>query len=90
MFDVAAGFYVESPIDGDGHVVPVELPAGDVARTTHIGPYADLPKAYEAVAARAKQDGRELATEMWEEYYSPPETPPAETRTDVYWPLRPL
>jgi effector-binding domain-containing protein len=89
-FEVAAGFYVPSPIEGDGHVVPVELPAGDVARTTHIGPYEGLPQAYEAIEAWMKQNDRESAgSTMWEEYLTGPETPPEQTRTEIYWPLKP-
>ena len=89
VFDVAAGFLVATPIEGDGHVVPVELPAGEVATTMHIGPYEGLPQAYEAVQAWMQREGRQPADMMWEEYLTGPETPPAETRTIVYWPLKP-
>jgi effector-binding domain-containing protein len=89
QFDVAAGFPVQEPIEGDGHVVPVELPEGDVAVTTHTGPYDRLSQAYEAIQAWMREHGHEPAISMWEEYYSPPDTPPSETRTDVFWPLKP-
>jgi effector-binding domain-containing protein len=88
-FDVAAGFLVAGPIDGDGHVVPVELPAGEVAVTTHVGPYDDLPKAYEAIQAWISAEGREPDVAMWEEYVTGPETPPQQTRTIIYWLLKP-
>jgi effector-binding domain-containing protein len=90
-FDVSAGFPVDSPIDGDGQVTGLEIPAGEVAFTTHMGAYAELSQAYEAVMAWMNANGRESSEEcvMWEEYWSPPETPPEETRTDIYWPLKP-
>lgn len=89
-FAVAVGFVVGEPIDGDGEVVPLRLPAAEVATTAHVGPYAELPKAYEALAEGARAEGRELdqSAAMWEEYWSPPETPPEQTRTVVYWPLK--
>jgi effector-binding domain-containing protein len=89
-FEVAAGFYVPSPIEGDGHVVPVELPAGEAAFTTHMGSYEGLHEAYAAIQAWIQENGRESAgNTMWEEYFSGPEAPPEETRTDIYCPLKP-
>jgi effector-binding domain-containing protein len=64
-FDVAAGFLVAGPIDGDGHVMPVELPAGEVAVTEHVGPYEGLHEAYVALEAWIKSQGREPLEEMW-------------------------
>jgi len=90
VFDVSAGFVVPGPIEGDGLIVDVEVPAAEVAYTTHIGPYEALPQAYAAIQTWMQQNGREAAdTPMWEEYHSGPEVPPTETRTDVYWPLKP-
>lgn len=89
-FEVAAGFYVAPAVAGDGYVVPVELPAGDVATTTHIGSYEGLMRAYEAIQAWMQQHGRAgIDDTMWEEYFSGPEAPPEETRTVVYWLLKP-
>lgn len=33
-------------------------------------------------------DGFDVAGPMWEQYLSPPQTPPEETRTEIYWPLK--
>lgn len=91
-FHVAAGFVVPGPFaPGDG-VEPLQLPEVDVVTTTHLGPYDGLAAAYDAVKAGAREHGREVdeAAMMWEEYWSPPETPPEQTRTVVYWPLLPL
>jgi effector-binding domain-containing protein len=89
VFDVVAGFLVAAPIEGDGHVVAVELPAGEVATTTHVGPYESLPRAYEAIQGWLAQQDRQPADTMWEEYLTGPETPPAQTRTIIYWPMKP-
>jgi len=87
---VASGFLVARPVDGDGKVVPDELPAGEVATTTHMGAYDTLPEAYQAIAAAVAAQGRELdETTMWEEYWSPPGTPNEETRTEIFCPLKP-
>jgi effector-binding domain-containing protein len=76
-------------VTGDGNVVPAELPEGEVVTTTHIGPYEGLPQAYEALQAWMRREGKEPATNlMWEEYVTGPETPPPETRTIIYWPVR--
>lgn len=86
---VAAGFVVPQPIEGDGAVVPDETPAVEVAMTTHLGPYAKISEAYDAVAKAMAEQGRELdETTMWEEYWSPPGTPDDQTRTVVYCPLK--
>lgn len=86
-FDVSAGFEVASPVPGDGMVVPFELPATEVAMLTHMGGYDTLADAYEALHMGAVERGRVLQeSTMWEEYWSPPETPPEETKTIICWP----
>ena len=88
-FDVEAGFYVPTAFPTDGEVECIELPAVRAAVTTHIGPYEGLPAAYEALHAKAHEEGWELEQTMWEEYWSDPQsTPPAEWRTEIVWPLR--
>lgn len=91
-FDVAAGFLVGAPVDGDGTVVSEELPAGEVAHVTHIGPYEDMRAAYEALRNGVGELGRALSDgePMWEEYWSPPGTPPELNRTEIYWPVLPV
>lgn len=87
---VAAGFVVPAAIEAAGDVVPDELPAGEVATTTHVGPYAKVSEAYDAIAASAALHGRELdETTMWEEYWSPPGTPDEQVKTVVFCPVKP-
>ena len=86
---VAAGFVVPQPVEGDGTVRPDETPATEVATTTHMGPYAKISEAYDAIAEAMAMRGRELdETTMWEEYWSPPGTPDDQTKTVVYCPLK--
>ncbi len=84
---VAAGFPVPEPIEGDRHVVPLQLPEGEIITTTHVGPYSTLPEAHAALRRAAGELGRELGPLLWEEYWSPPETPPTATRTVICWML---
>lgn len=88
VFGVAAGFYVPEPVPGDGHVVCIELPQGDVARTTHTGQYEALPQAYNAIFEWMDANGREPDSIMWEEYHSSPDTPISEARTEIFWPMK--
>ena len=90
-FDVAAGFVVSQPIVSEGDIVGMDLPAVEVATTTHIGPYEGLTTAYQALADWAGRNGRLLDERVaWEEYWSGPEVPEPEHRTVVCWPLQPV
>lgn len=85
---VSAGFVVAAHVPGDGTVEPMRLPACEVARTEHVGPYSDLPQAYAALRSGALAHGRRLdESRMWEEYLDGPDTPPDRIRTLVSWPL---
>ncbi len=64
-----------------------ETPSGRVMTGWHIGPYETLPATYDAMQAAMREAGVSGAEMMWEAYHSPPDTPPAETRTQVIWPL---
>lgn len=90
-FDVAAGFVVPQPIVSEGDIVGMDLPAVEIAMTTHIGPYEALTGAYQALADWAGRQGRLLDEHVaWEEYWSGPEVPESEHRTVVCWPLQPV
>lgn len=88
-FEVSAGFETAGHFDCDDHVQLLVLPAGLVAHTTHLGGYHTLPEAYEDLRRAVEVHGRHLldGVAMWEEYLSGPDTPEAETRTEVYWPV---
>jgi effector-binding domain-containing protein len=88
-FAVAVGFPVAAELPEDGPVGTMRLPEADVATTTHVGRYEDLPHAYAALEQQAAAEGRKLDQKsgMWEEYWSPPGTPEDQTRTEVFWPV---
>ena len=65
-----------------------ETVSGQVMKGVHIGPYDTLNLTYEAMMAEMKALGLEGTVEMWEAYFSPAETPPDQTKTEVYWPVR--
>ena len=89
-FNVTAGFVVAQPIEGDGQVVPFELPAGKIATTMHVGPYETLPEAYAALMEQAEAQGMEIdmTSPMWEEYLTGPDVPPEQTQTVICWPVK--
>jgi effector-binding domain-containing protein len=49
--DLEAGLPVSAALPGKGRIRPGELPGGEVAVTTHIGPYDGLVAAGEALQA---------------------------------------
>lgn len=64
-------------------------PAGRNMTATHIGPYDTLSRTYNLIMEAMEREGLAGTRDMWEIYFSPPGTPPAQLRTDVVWPLRP-
>lgn len=88
-FDVAAGFRVAADFTAPPGVERLDLGEVEAAHTTHIGPYSELTTAYDDLQRQAADAGRALVRSgpMWEEYWSPPETPDDQTRTEVYWPV---
>jgi effector-binding domain-containing protein len=57
--------------------------------TLHIGPYAGLVAAMDALRDWMKANGREPGGAPWELYVSDPdEVPASELRTEVYFPLK--
>jgi effector-binding domain-containing protein len=87
-FVVRAGCVVTSPVEAEGDVEPFFLPGGPALVTEHVGPYDQLPKAYDALEAHAREFGQELDRDlMWEEYLTGPEVAPEQMRTVIHWPL---
>ncbi len=64
-----------------------ETASGRVMKGTHMGPYETANETYQAMMAEMKSKGLTAARDMWEIYFSPPETPKDQIRTDVVWPV---
>ena len=54
----------------------------------HIGPYDTVGPAYEALTQYVKANGYEPAGPAYEFYFSGPETPPEEIRTQIAFPVK--
>ena len=86
--DVEIGFPVARRLPDRGNIKSGALPAGQFASTMHIGPYDTLGLAYEALTQYMKACGYEPTGVAYEFYFSGPETPPEEIRTQIMYPLK--
>ncbi|MDH3293170.1 MAG: GyrI-like domain-containing protein [Acidimicrobiia bacterium] len=86
---VEAGFPTSAPIEPDGDVHSLELPAVKAVVGLHVGPYEALESAYNRVMAWASEQGLQPAGMMWEYYLTDPqaEPDPAKWETKVVWPV---
>jgi effector-binding domain-containing protein len=62
------GVQVARPFERAGDIRCVETPAGEVAKTVHIGPYDRLPEAHSALHAWCRSHNRRIAHASWEVY----------------------
>jgi effector-binding domain-containing protein len=75
-----------------GEIIPSSLPAGEVATTTHFGPYQQLADAHQAIHQWCRANGREPVRPCWEIYghwLDEWNTDSSKIRTDVYYLLKP-
>jgi effector-binding domain-containing protein len=66
--DIDFGVQVIRPFEGEGEVICTETPAGEVAMTTHIGSYARLAAAHDAIHSWRAATGRSFDGRSWEIY----------------------
>jgi effector-binding domain-containing protein len=88
VINLEVGVELESPFAGDGEVVGSNTPAGEVATTTHVGPYATLHAAHSAIQKWCASNARTLAGPTWEVYdhwQNEWNSDPSRIRTDVYY-----
>jgi effector-binding domain-containing protein len=87
--DLEAGLPVRSGLPARGEIRPGELPGGEVAVATHVGPYEGLPATGAALAKWVAARGRTAAGPNWEVYVTDPGTEPnpANWRTEILKPL---
>lgn len=84
-----AGMPVTQDVAGEGDVQSGELPTGEAAVTTHVGPFEEVQPAYQAIEAWMSANGRAPGGAPWEVYLTDPalEPDPAKWRTEIVWPL---
>jgi effector-binding domain-containing protein len=84
---VEVGVELLVPCPLTGRVVASALPTGQVAMTTHYGPYAGLAAAHQAVSDWCAAEGRQRTGTRWE-VYGPHDDDPAKVWTEVYYLLK--
>lgn len=81
---IEVGVELLVPCPLTGRVIASALPAGQVAMTTHWGPYSELGAAYQAVIDWCATQGRQRTSTRWE-VYGPHNADPAKVWTELYW-----
>jgi len=86
--DIEIGFPVARNLASRGDIQASQFPGGKLASVMHVGPYDQLGAAYEALMQWVTEHGYEATGVTYELYYSGPETPPEEIRTEIVFPLK--
>jgi effector-binding domain-containing protein len=79
VYGLAVGFPCAAPIEPDGDVVPMTLPAGDAVVVVHVGGYHELGEAYAAGAAYIAEHELTPSSDPWETYLDGPDADPHRT-----------
>lgn len=82
--NIEIGVELLVPCPLTGRVVASALPAGQVAMTTHWGPYSELEGAYRAVIDWCAAQGKQKTGTRWE-VYGPHNDDPTKVWTELYW-----
>jgi len=88
---VEVGAEVSAPFTSNDRVQCSQLPVGQVATTTHFGPYPGLSAAHAAIRQWCAGHGHRLAGVSWEIYGhwdNAWNTDPSRIRTDVFYLLQ--
>jgi effector-binding domain-containing protein len=87
--DFEAGFPVAEPVEGEGRVRAIELPATRAAVTVHVGPYTTIGQAHDALDRWIHDQGKDHDPAVREVYQvGPGDTEDSSTwRTEVVYPL---
>jgi hypothetical protein len=65
-----------------------QTPSGRNMKAVHMGPYDTVVQTYNAMTEEMKARGLTAAQDMWEVYYSPPDSPPEQIKTEILWPVQ--
>ena len=86
--DVELGVPMGEPAPGRDRIAASELPGGDMATCLLVGPYDQLPSAYEALMAWIQEQELVIAGAPFEQYLNnPSETTPDKYETRIYFPV---
>lgn len=86
-FNVEIGFPLAAALESpQGAVIASELPGGRVGVLSHVGPYDELPQAWERLLAWVAAESRTPGPRFGEIYVTEPgpQTDPATLRTDLF------
>ncbi len=86
--DLEIGFPVARKLASKGEIQLSEFPGGKLASTVHIGPYDQVGPAYDTLMQWVAAQGYQATGVAYEVYYSGPETPPQEIKTEIVFPLQ--
>ena len=87
-FDTEAGIAFTGKVKAPSGARVTSLPAGDAAKTVHVGSYETLSSEYMRLADWLAKNGKKPAAGPWEVYVDDPDTTPhAQVKTEVYWPI---
>ncbi|WP_052200273.1 GyrI-like domain-containing protein [Terriglobus sp. TAA 43] len=62
------GVEVLAPFEAQSQIQCVQTPEGEIAQTTHFGPYSQLPEAHAAIHQWCRAQQRRIADASWEIY----------------------
>lgn len=66
--DIDFGVAVRAPLIPEAPLLLTATPSGEVATTLHVGPYAGLKGAHDAIHAWCAANGRQIGPASWEIY----------------------
>jgi effector-binding domain-containing protein len=85
--DVQAGFTVKRLLPEQGEIKAGEIPAGRYATGVYFGAYDQMAPFYNALNQWVSEQGEKVTGLTYEWYFSPPDTRPEDTKTEVWFPL---
>jgi effector-binding domain-containing protein len=83
VMNIEVGVEVPRRFESAGAVVCSVLPAGEVARTVHVGPYSRMREGYDRLDAWLTANGRSMRGPNWEVYGDWDEDE-AKLQTEIY------
>lgn len=87
--DLEIGCPVAQELPGRDEIEAGEIPGGSFATCLHVGPYAEIGPAYEALSEWMEENHLQPTGAAYELYLNDPEeTPPEELMTQIMFPLR--